>query len=185
MPYRLRLAPSLVALGAIGCSSGRLDLDTPTPPGFGVTDASSPTVGAASVALVAQSAPDPDINRRIREEVAARSQVMRTLHVLTDLYGPRLTGSPNAKAAAEWTVKTMTAWGFANGHLEPWDFGRPGWANERVSAHIVQPVRDALTVEVLAWSPGTAGVVRAPAIALAIPDRPTESQLTEYLNSVA
>lgn len=140
---------------------------------------------AASAALPAQSPPDPDINSKIRQEVTARSQVMRTLHVLTDLYGPRVTGSPNAKAAAEWAVKAMSEWGFANGHLEPWDFGRQGWANEHVSAHIVRPVKDPLTVEVLAWSPGTAGVVRAAAVALAIPERPTEAQLTDYLNGMA
>ena len=39
------------------------------------------------------------------------SQIMRTLHYLTDIYGPRLTGSPNHKAAAEWAVKQMTELG--------------------------------------------------------------------------
>ena len=62
---------------------------------------------------------------------------MRTLHVLTDVYGPRVTGSPSLKAAGEWAIKQMTSWGFSNGHLEPWDFGHPGWVNERFSAHIV------------------------------------------------
>ena len=33
------------------------------------------------------------------------------MHFLTDVYGPRLTGSPNHKAAAEWAVKQMTEWG--------------------------------------------------------------------------
>ena len=56
----------------------------------------------------AQSGLDPQINDKIRQEEAANSQVMRTEHFLTDVYGPRLTGSPNHKAAAEWAVKTMT-----------------------------------------------------------------------------
>jgi hypothetical protein len=43
-----------------------------------------------------------DINEKIRKEEAANSQIMRTMHFLTDVYGPRLTGSPNHKAAAEW-----------------------------------------------------------------------------------
>ena len=42
------------------------------------------------------------------------SQIMRTLHILTDLYGPRLTGSPNHKAAADWAVKQMKDWKFDN-----------------------------------------------------------------------
>ena len=33
------------------------------------------------------------------------------MHFLADVYGPRLTGSPNHKAAAEWAVKQMTSWG--------------------------------------------------------------------------
>lgn len=140
---------------------------------------------AASTAALAQSTREPDINVRIRQEVTARSQIMRTLHVLTDLYGPRVTGSPNARSAAEWAVKTMTEWGFENGHLEAWDFGHPGWVNERVTAHIVRPVKDQLTVEVLAWSPGTSGAVRASAVALNVPDRPTPTELTEYLNGMA
>lgn len=42
-----------------------------------------------------------DINARIREEGMKSSHIMRTMHYLTDVYGPRLTGSPNHKAAAE------------------------------------------------------------------------------------
>ena len=70
---------------------------------------------------------DTNINAKIRQEETSHSQIMRTLHFLTDVYGPRLTGSPNHKAAAEWAVKQMTEWGITNGHLEPWDFGHPGW----------------------------------------------------------
>ena len=69
----------------------------------------------------------PDIQAKIRQEENEHSQVMQTVHVLTDVYGPRLTGSPAHKAAAEWAAKQMTSWGFQNAHLEPWDFGHPGW----------------------------------------------------------
>ncbi|HEY7184266.1 MAG TPA: peptidase M28, partial [Blastocatellia bacterium] len=65
---------------------------------------------------------DPDIQARIRKEGAENSQIMRTMHFLTDVYGPRLTGSPNHKAAAEWAIKQMASWGFDNAHLETWDF---------------------------------------------------------------
>lgn len=60
-------------------------------------------------------------------------QIMKTMHMLADVYGPRLTGSPNHKQAAEWAIKQMTEWGFENGHLEPWNFGHPGWLNERLT----------------------------------------------------
>jgi len=59
-------------------------------------------------------------------------------HMLTDVHGPRVTGSPSLKAAGEWAIKEMASWGFANGHLEPWDFGHPGWLNERSTGHIIR-----------------------------------------------
>jgi hypothetical protein len=46
-------------------------------------------------------------------------------HVYGRLMVHDLTGSPNHKAAAEWAVKQMTAWGLENAHLEPWDFKHP------------------------------------------------------------
>src|SRR4030095_16287037 len=51
---------------------------------------------------------NPDMLARIRKEAMERSQIMKTMHMLTDVYGPRLTGSPNNKAAAEWAVKTLS-----------------------------------------------------------------------------
>ncbi len=127
---------------------------------------------ATALPYAAQSALDPDINDKIRKEEAANSQVMRTLHYLADVYGPRVTGSPNHKAAAEWAVKTMTGWGMQNGHLEPWDWGKPGWANEHLAVHAVSPFKDALVVEALAWTPGTKGTVKARAFNLVLPDGP-------------
>ncbi len=120
---------------------------------------------------------------RIRAEAMDRSQIMKTMHMFTDLYGPRLTGSPNHKAAADWAVKQMTAWGLENAHLEPWDFKHPGWANERLSAHLISPVKDPLVCEVLAWTPSTKGTVQAKALQLLLPERPSQEQLTTFFNS--
>jgi Zn-dependent M28 family amino/carboxypeptidase len=124
-----------------------------------------------------------DMLARIRAEAMERSQIMKTMHMFTDLYGPRLTGSPNHKAAAEWAVKQMTAWGFENAHLEPWDFKHPGWLNERLTGHIISPVKDPLVCEVLAWTPSTKGTVQAKSIQLVLPERPTQEQLTTFFNS--
>jgi hypothetical protein len=139
-------------------------------------------VGLAPVR--AQEKLNADLNAKIRQEEAAHSQIMRTLHVLTDVYGPRVTGSPSHKAAAEWAIKQMESWGFTNGHLEPWDFGHPGWVNERFSAHVVSPVKDQLTCEVVAWTPGTDGTVTAQAYQLELPERPTPAELTSFLDGV-
>ena len=124
-----------------------------------------------------------DMLSRIRKEAMERSQIMKTMHMFTDVYGPRLTGSPNHKAAAEWAVKQMTAWGFENAHLEPWDFKHPGWLNERLTAHLISPVKDPLVCEVLAWTPSTKGTVQAAAYQLVLPERPSQEQLTMALNN--
>lgn len=127
---------------------------------------------------------DTNIYAKILKEETENSQIMRTLHVFTDVYGPRLTGSPNLKAAGEWAVKQMQTWGFENAHLEPWNFNHPGWLNERASGFIVSPVKDSLVFEVLAWTPGTNGPATGEAYQLTVPERPTAEQLGAYLNGI-
>jgi len=143
---------------------------------------------AASAAVLYAAGPEPidhAVNARIRAEARDRSQIMQTLHVLTDVYGPRLTGSPNHKGAAEWTAAEMTRWGFDRAYLEAWDFGHPGWVNERLSVHVVAPVKDSLVAEALAWTNGTNGPVRAPIAHLRLPERPTEVELKAFLDGKA
>lgn len=133
-----------------------------------------------SIPVLSQNG-DGDLLSRIRKEATERSQIMKTMHMLTDVYGPRLTGSPNHKNAADWAVKQMTSWGLANAHLEPWDFNHPGWLNERLTAHLISPVKDPLVCEVLAWTPSTKGTVQARAYQLVLPERVTQEQLTIFL----
>ncbi|MEJ7862696.1 MAG: M28 family peptidase, partial [Pyrinomonadaceae bacterium] len=141
------------------------------------------------------TAKETDINEKIRAEGMNNSQILKTLHFLSDVYGPRLTGSPNLKAAGDWAVKQMFAWDFDNARLEGWDFGHPGWVNERASGFITAPVQDSLVFEVLAWTPGTKGAVSGNAVRLNIPRRqseqnpqiflpPTQAELTAYFESV-
>ena len=140
-------------------------------------------IGGA-VAVAAQERIDQDVFWKIRQEGTNNSKILPTLHVLTDVYGPRLTGSPNLKAAGEWAIEQMHAWGLKEGRLEPWDFARSGWTNERLAAHIVSPVKDALVAEALAWTPGTDGIVRAQAVQLTLPQRPTRDVLTTHLDAL-
>lgn len=127
---------------------------------------------------------DSEINQKIRNEAKNNSQIMKTLQVLTDVYGPRLTGSPQLKAAGEWAAKRMKEWGFDEARLEPWDFGHPGWVNERASGFITAPVKDSLVFEVLAWTPSTRLTARGQAFQLVLPQRPTQDELTAYFNSI-
>ncbi len=114
-----------------------------------------------------QPAPDPnDPIVRIKDEGMNRSQVMQTLSYLSDVIGPRLTASPNAKRANEWTRDRLTSWGLQNGHLEAWGpFGR-GWTLKRFSAQITEPQDIPLIAYPKAWSPG---IKVMPAMAAAAP----------------
>ena len=139
---------------------------------------------AMPIGLIAQETQKADINAAIRKEGMDNSQIMHTLHILTDLYGPRLTGSPNHVNAARWAAREMASWGFDFTGLEPWEFGHPGWVNERAVGLMQKPVQDTLTFEVLSWTPSTKGVVISDAVNIVLPDRPTQEELTAYLDSV-
>jgi carboxypeptidase Q len=106
---------------------------------------------------------DLDAIYRIKDEGLQRSKVMELESYLTDVYGPRLTGSPNIKEAADWAQKTMKEWGLANVHLERFPFGR-GWQNQRFVAHALTPRAYPLIAYPKAWTPGTKGPVSGEAV---------------------
>ena len=101
------------------------------------------------------------------EMVTALPKILWIEHYLTDVYGPRLTGSPEIKEAADWAQKTMKEWGLANVHTEAWDFGR-GWQNRRFVALALTPRAYPLIGFPKAWSPGTNGPVKGEAIIASI-----------------
>src|SRR6266700_5108945 len=80
-------------------------------------------------------APDASTISKFRDEGSQHSHIMEVMSYLTDVYGPRLTNSPNIWQAGEYTIKTLSAWGLANVHEETWGpFGR-GWSNEAFEAN--------------------------------------------------
>jgi hypothetical protein len=98
---------------------------------------------------------------KIKAEGFQRSQVMDIMSWLTDVYGPRLTGSPISKRAGDWTLEQFTKWGLANPHYEWWGpFGR-GWVNDRMIAQVIAPVAFPVIAYPPAWSDGTNGPVTA------------------------
>ncbi len=125
----------------------------------------------AALALLAQEPradrADLTLVSRIKQEAFERSQVMDTLGYLTDVYGPRLSASPEFKEAADWTVKRLQSYGVANPHLEKWGpFGR-SWAVKQYSVEMTTPRYAVLDAAPLAWSesthgPATAELIYAP-----------------------
>ena len=95
-----------------------------------------------------------DAISKIRDEGLNRSQVMKTISYLTDVIGPRLTGSPQMKRANEWTRDQMLSWGLTNAAVEPWGYFGRGWSLKRFSAQLIEPQSMPLIALPRAWSPG-------------------------------
>ena len=124
------------------------------------------TVLLAVLPLAAQTPSQTDLSaiHQIKDEGFNDSKVMEIMSYLTDVYGPRLTNSPDIKEAAAWTTAKMKEWQLANVHLETWGpFGR-GWSNERFSAQVISPRPFPLIAYAKAWTPGTNGPVTAAAV---------------------
>src|SRR5882757_6518987 len=105
--------------------------------------------------------------RKIREEGMKHSKVMSILSMLTDVYGPRLTNSPNYKKAADYAKVTLESYGLRNVQLDYWgdEFGR-GWQLKIFSLHSIEPVGTPLIAYPKAWTPGIKGLKIADAIYL-------------------
>ncbi|HWG38278.1 MAG TPA: M20/M25/M40 family metallo-hydrolase [Terriglobales bacterium] len=124
--------------------------------------ASGAAVAALSLGLWAQSGDGPDLAavQQLKNLETSSSQVMQIESWLTDVYGPRLTNSPDMREAARWAEKEMTSWGIANVHEEAFPFGR-GWSNDFTSAQEISPRVYPLIAYAAAWTPGTNGEVQA------------------------
>jgi hypothetical protein len=119
---------------------------------------------------------------RIKDEELKRSQVMEMVGYLTDVIGPRLTGSPNLRKAQEYALTRTRSWGLSNSHLEAWGpFGR-GWSLESFTANVVSPGFSSLIAYPKAWSPDTNGTLRGETVFL---DIKTPADLAKYKGKLA
>lgn len=121
---------------------------------------------------------DTAIIRKIKDESMKHSKVMSTLSMLTDVYGPRLTNSPNHKKAADYAKATLEAYGLQNVQIDYWgeEFGR-GWQLKKFSLQTTEPVNTPLIAYPKAWTPGIKGAITTDAIYL---DVKTEADLANY-----
>lgn len=130
------------------------------------------TISLVGPTLRAQGEPvDAAAVAKIRDEAFNRSQVMTLMSYLTDVHGPRLTGSPIARQAADYTMSQLKGWGLANTHLENFPFGR-GWTNDKFYAQVTAPVPFTIIGYPQAWTPGTNGLVKTDVIYVKIDSEP-------------
>jgi hypothetical protein len=103
--------------------------------------------------------PDLGVVGRIKTEAFDNSQVMDTLGYLTDVYGPRLTASPEFRQAADWVVGRLQGYGLENVHLEKWGPIARSWSLKQSSLELLEPRYAQLDAAALAWSDTTKGPV--------------------------
>src|SRR5688572_23549092 len=117
---------------------------------------------ALGIPLAAQREADAALLQKIRAEATERSRVMTAFDHFVTVIGPRLTGTPEYKAAADWARQTLESWGLSNARLETWEFGR-GWVLDRLVVELVEPRYLPLNGYAEAWAASTPGeLVAAP-----------------------
>ncbi len=107
---------------------------------------------------------DLDALTQIKREAFQHSQVMENLYYMSEVYGPRVNNSRNHRAAAEWAMQQMKAWGLQNVHLEKWGPFGYGWQIKKFYGALETPAYASLIGFPLAWTPGTNGPVTAEAV---------------------
>jgi hypothetical protein len=144
------------------------------------TAAAAPAVTPPAAAVAATTNPervDAAVMARLRDEALNRSQVMKIAEYLTDVNGPRLTGSAGQKRASLWAQTTLAGWGLSNVRQEKWGPFERGWELERFSAQVTAPAPMSLIAAPKAWSPGLRRPLEADAVFL---DATTVEQLAAY-----
>jgi carboxypeptidase Q len=130
--------------------------------------------------LQAQSAVDTSGSGALITEAVERSEVMESLRYLSDVIGPRLSGSRGVRRANEWTAERFRSYGLAAA-LEPFDFG-VAWERGPLSLRIVEPFDRAITGHSWGWTTGTDGKTRKGPVVLV--DLSTRDSVALYRDRV-
>jgi hypothetical protein len=112
----------------------------------------------SSFSVLAQSnGSDASMMDKIKQEGTQNSKVMDIAFHLTDVSGPRLTGSPGFMRAAQWAKNTLASWGLQNAMLEPWgEFGK-SWQQEKCYVAMTKPYYQPFVAIPRAWTGSTPG----------------------------
>jgi len=113
-------------------------------------------VPALLTSAYGQEKVDDEAVKILREHGLNQSQVMNHLSWMCDVYGPRLTGSPNLRKAQRWAKGTFEKWGLKNADIERWgEFGR-GWHLDSFSIKVTGENPWPVHGYPKAWSPALA-----------------------------
>ena len=111
--------------------------------------------------ILAQERLDLDVIDKIKKEGLKNSKVMEIAFQLTDVNGPRLSGSPGFTKAANWAKSQLERWGLENAALEPWgEFGK-GWELKKSYVAMTAPYYKPMIAYPKTWTKGTKGLKNA------------------------
>ena len=190
-PYRYGMRTGISLTGTNSFMSGSSFISSARPAyhllaGQAVRPWAKTLNASAIVPAIVEDEPDLEVIYRIKQQAFQGSQLEETLFYLTDVHGPRLTGSPGYMAAAKWTIDQLTEWGISKPRLEKWgEFGR-GWSYSRLSVHMLEPVTTTLHGVPLARSSGTEGAVSGDAVlALVSTDQDDPREIAKAIEDYA
>ena len=123
---------------------------------------------------------DDRVLRRIWAMGMDSSRTYEFAQVLMDSIGPRLTGTPELKAAGDWLVSHYASWGIP-ARTEQYGTWR-GWRRGATHVDLIRPRIRTLEATMLAWSPGTEGPLEAEVVTLPMVESPAE--FATWLTSV-
>src|SRR6202140_1499054 len=102
--------------------------------------------------------PDADTTKPGLVKIAANatmdSPAFRFLTELSDEVGARVTGSPEAQKAVEWSAAKMKSIGLQNVHTEKWNLWK-GWTRGTAEAVMLAPLHRPLAVSAMGWTGST------------------------------
>jgi hypothetical protein len=159
-PLRAPLAalPLLLLALVLACPAALLDAQTPVPP----------------------ATPSPEalaLDKKIIAEAKSGSEIMANLTYLSDVIGPRLTGSAALKQANEWAAEKMRSYGLSNVHLEGWEIP-VAWERGPCSLRLVEPGSGrSLIAAAMGWTPSTNGRIEGDVV---IVNARTPADLAKY-----
>jgi len=120
----------------------------------------------SSVTLATQPDKADALDQQILAAAKKDSQIVSNLTYLSDMIGPRLTGSDALRRANEWGAEKMKAYGLVNVHQEPWLMPE-GWQRGTAMGRMLEPDNGrSLSLASYGWHPGTNGKVQGDVVIL-------------------
>ncbi|MCU0379352.1 MAG: M20/M25/M40 family metallo-hydrolase [Bacteroidales bacterium] len=115
---------------------------------------------------------------KIKQEGSRNSKMEELAFGLTDMTGPRLTGSTGNNRGNEWAKKKMEELGFQNVRIEEaGDFTRGGWDNLKTYAAMTAPYYANFACNPVAWTGSTKGLVKSEVVLV---DVKSETDIEKY-----